>query len=84
MLTDTLPPDRLAGTLAALEFGVSAGAQIVRVHDVAPVAHYLRLRTALHGSGEVAMLGDRDDSRLKWIAPSARPSMTPRVVENVR
>jgi dihydropteroate synthase len=69
MLTDTLPQDRLAGTIAALEFGVSAGAQIVRVHDVAPVSQYLRLRAALHGDGEVAMLGHREDDRLKWIAP---------------
>jgi dihydropteroate synthase len=69
MLTDTLPQDRLAGTIAALEFGVSAGAQIVRVHDVAPVSQYLRLRAALHGNGEVTMLGDRKDDRLKWIAP---------------
>ena len=69
MLTDSLPEDRLAGTIAALEFGVNAGAQIVRVHDVAPVSQYLRLRAALHGNGEVAMLGNRDDDRLKWIAP---------------
>jgi dihydropteroate synthase len=69
MLTDTLPQERLAGTIAALEFGVAAGAQIVRVHDVAPVCQYLRTRAALHGSGEAAMLGDREDDRLKWIAP---------------
>lgn len=69
MLTDALPEDRLAGTIAALEFGVSAGAQIVRVHDVAEVSQYLRLRAALHGRGEVDMLGSRDDDRLKWIAP---------------
>jgi len=69
MLTDTLPQERLAGTIAALEFGVSAGAQIVRVHDVAPVSQYLRTRAALHGSGEAALLGDREDDRLKWIAP---------------
>ena len=69
MLTDALPEDRLAGTIAALEFGVSAGAQIVRVHDVAEVSQYLRLRAALHGQGQVDMLGRRDDERLKWIAP---------------
>jgi len=69
MLTDTLPEDRLAGTIAALEFGVSVGAQIVRVHDVAQVTQYLRLRRALHGDGEVELLGSRDDARLKWIAP---------------
>jgi dihydropteroate synthase len=69
MLTDALPEERLAGTIAALEFGVSAGAQIVRVHDVAQVSQYLRLRAALHGDGEVDMLGQRNDDRLKWIAP---------------
>jgi dihydropteroate synthase len=69
MLTDTLPQERLAGTIAALEFGVSLGAQIVRVHDVAQVSQYLRLRAALHGSGPVAMLGGPQDERLKWIAP---------------
>jgi len=69
MLADALPEDRLAGTIAALEFGVSAGARIVRVHDVAHVSQYLRLRAALHGDGEVDMLGRRDDERLKWIAP---------------
>jgi dihydropteroate synthase len=69
MLTDALPEARLAGTIAALEFGVSAGAQIVRVHDVAQVSQYLRLRAALRGDSEVDMLGRRDDDRLKWIAP---------------
>lgn len=69
MLSGALPEDRLAGTIAALEFGVSAGAQIVRVHDVAQVSQYLRLRRALHGDGEAEMLGQRDDDRLKWIAP---------------
>jgi dihydropteroate synthase len=71
MLTDALPEDRLAGTIAALEFGVSVGAQVVRVHDVAQVSQYLRLRAALHGDGEVDMLGKRDNDRLKWIAPKA-------------
>ncbi len=71
MLADALPEDRLAGTIAALEFGVSKGAQIVRVHDVAQVAQYLRTRAALHGEGEAQMLGRREDERLKWIAPKA-------------
>lgn len=69
MLADAPPEERLAGTIAALEFGVSAGAQIVRVHDVAEVVQYLRLRCALHGDGAATMLGRRDDERLKWIAP---------------
>ncbi len=69
MVANALPEERLAGTLAAVEFGVSAGAQIVRVHDVAQVSQYLRTRAALRGDGEVAMLGQREDDRLKWIAP---------------
>jgi len=69
MLTGALPEERLAGTIAALEFGVSAGAHIVRVHDVAEVTQYLRLRAALHGDGEVRLVGRPDDERLKWIAP---------------
>lgn len=69
MLADALPQERLAGTIAAIEFGVSAGAQIVRVHDVAHVSQYLRLRSALRGDGEVRMLGREDDDRLKWIEP---------------
>jgi dihydropteroate synthase len=69
VLADALPEERLAGTIAALEFGVSAGAQIVRVHDVAQVSQYLRLRTALRGDGAAEMLGRHDDERLKWIEP---------------
>jgi dihydropteroate synthase len=69
MLADALPEERLAGTIAALEFGVSAGAQIVRVHDVAQISQYLRLRAALRGDGAAEMLGHDDDDRLKWIEP---------------
>jgi dihydropteroate synthase len=69
VLADALPQERLAGTIAALEFGVSAGAQIVRVHDVAEVSQYLRLRAALRGDGAAEMLGRHDDERLKWIEP---------------
>jgi dihydropteroate synthase len=71
MLADAPPEERLAGTIAAIEFGVSAGAQIVRVHDVAQVSQYLRLRAALYGEGEAQMLGRSDDEQLKWIAPKA-------------
>jgi dihydropteroate synthase len=69
VLADALPEERLAGTIAALEFGVSAGAQIVRVHDVAQVSQYLRMRAALRGDGAAEMLGRPDDDRLKWIEP---------------
>ncbi|MGC9220666.1 MAG: dihydropteroate synthase [Solirubrobacteraceae bacterium] len=71
MIADALPEQRLAGTIAALEFGLRRGAHILRVHDVAHVAQYLRMRAALHGDSQPAMLGDRNDERLKWIAPKA-------------
>jgi dihydropteroate synthase len=69
MLTGAQPDERLAGTLAAIEFGVSAGAHIVRVHDVAHVAEFLRVRCALRGEGTAELDGDPDDETLKWLAP---------------
>ena len=52
-LTGRRPRRRLAGTLAAIEAGVQAGATILRVHDVAAVADYLRVRAALAGEVDV-------------------------------
>jgi dihydropteroate synthase len=52
-ITGRPPADRLAGTLAAIGFGIDAGASIVRVHDVAAVADYLAVRAALRGEREV-------------------------------
>ncbi len=52
-LTGRGPGDRLAGTLAATSFGVDAGAHVLRVHDVAPTAEFLRVRAALRGELEV-------------------------------
>jgi dihydropteroate synthase len=69
MITGKGPTDRLAGTLAAVEFGVNAGAHIVRVHDVAEVAEFLRLRFALHGDGDPQLRGDPDEQALKWLPP---------------
>jgi dihydropteroate synthase len=48
-LTDRPPRERLAGTLAALAYGVDAGAQIFRVHDVASATDFLKVRAALTG-----------------------------------
>ena len=47
------PRERLAGTLAAVGFGVDAGARYLRVHDVAAVADYLAVRAALRGERDV-------------------------------
>ncbi|HST33318.1 MAG TPA: dihydropteroate synthase [Solirubrobacteraceae bacterium] len=69
MLTGKRPEDRLAGTLAALEFGVTAGADIVRVHDVDVVAEFLRLRFSLYGVEEPEMKGSMDEEILKWLPP---------------
>lgn len=69
MLTGRQPTDRLAGTLAALRFGVSQGATIVRVHDVAAVVDFLRVNAALEGTEPPPLLGDPSDESLKWIKP---------------
>jgi dihydropteroate synthase len=48
-LTGRGPHERGAGTLAAIAHGVDAGAQILRVHDVAAAADFLTVRAALRG-----------------------------------
>jgi dihydropteroate synthase len=53
-LTGRPPRERLAGTLAALAHGVEAGARVLRVHDVAAAADFLRVRAALRGDVELA------------------------------
>ena len=52
-LTGRPPRERLGGTLAAVGAGVDAGASILRVHDVAAVADFLKVRAALRGDEEV-------------------------------
>ena len=52
-ITLRAPRARLAGTLAAIGYGVDAGAHVLRVHDVADVADYLAVRAALTGEAEV-------------------------------
>lgn len=51
-ITSRAPRARLAGTLAAIGYGVDAGAHVLRVHDVAQVADYLAVRDALRGQTE--------------------------------
>jgi dihydropteroate synthase len=53
-LTGRGPRERGAGTLAAVAYGVEAGAHILRVHDVAAVADYLAVRAALRGDRAMA------------------------------
>lgn len=49
-LTDRPPRERLAGTLAALAYGLDAGAHLFRVHDVAAARDFLTVRAALEGA----------------------------------
>jgi dihydropteroate synthase len=53
-LTGRPPRERLAGTLATVAYGVEAGAHVLRVHDVAAAADFLRVRAALRGDFELS------------------------------
>ncbi len=52
-ITGRSPRSRLAGTLAAVGYGVDAGAHLIRVHDVGAARDYLAVRAALRGELEV-------------------------------
>jgi dihydropteroate synthase len=52
-LTRRAPRERGAGTLAAIGFGVDAGAHVLRVHEVAAAADFLTVRAALRGELDV-------------------------------
>jgi dihydropteroate synthase len=67
-ITGRRPLDRIGGTLAALAHGLDNGAAILRVHDVAAVTDFLRVRAVLAGEEEVPDF-DASDERLKWERP---------------
>ncbi len=54
---DSGPADRLPGSLAALAAASSAGAAILRVHDVAESVRFLRLSRAIAGAAQPAAAG---------------------------
>jgi dihydropteroate synthase len=64
-ITGRGPRGRLAGTLAAVGFGVDAGVHVLRVHDVAEVADFLAVRAALRG-GRVVDAALRLSDELRW------------------
>jgi dihydropteroate synthase len=64
-ITARSPRERLAGTLAAIEQGVAAGAHVLRVHDVAEVADYLAVRAVLAGDEQLDPSSRLGDS-LRW------------------
>ena len=53
-ITGRGPRERLAGSLAAIAHGVDAGASVLRVHDVAAAADFLRVRAVLRGEIDLA------------------------------
>lgn len=52
-ITGRPPRERLAGTLAALAWGVEAGGDVFRVHDVGASADFLAVRAVLRGEREL-------------------------------
>jgi dihydropteroate synthase len=69
-ITGRPPKERLGGTLAAMSFGVDAGAHLLRIHDVGQAADFLAVRAALRGDLELApevRLGDA----LRWSQPAS-------------
>ena len=48
------PRERLAGTLAAIGYGVDAGAHVLRIHDVRETADFLAVRQVLAGERNLA------------------------------
>jgi dihydropteroate synthase len=52
-ITGRRPRERLAGTLAALAHGLDCGAQIFRLHEIAPAADFIAVRQALRGERAV-------------------------------
>ena len=64
-LTGRRPRERLAGTLAALAHGVDAGAQLLRIHDVAAARDFLTVSGALSGREEISA-ELRVPDRLRW------------------
>jgi dihydropteroate synthase len=68
-ITGRPPRERGAGTLAALAAGVDAGAEIVRLHDVAAARDFLEVRAV--------MRGDRVLRPLEGLTPERYPDGVP-------
>ena len=65
MITARRPRERLAGTLAAVGYGVDAGVHVLRVHDVEQTAEYLAVRAVLRGEAELDPAATLPDD-LRW------------------
>ncbi|MGH2877236.1 MAG: dihydropteroate synthase [Solirubrobacteraceae bacterium] len=71
-LTGRPPRARLAGTLAALAYGVDAGAHLLRLHDIADAADFLAVRAALAPDAQVDPALTLSDG-LRWAQPGSDP-----------
>jgi dihydropteroate synthase len=71
-LTSRPPRARLAGTLAAMAHGVAAGAHVLRMHDIAEAADFLKVRAALNGDAAVPRELRVSDA-LRWEQEDTRP-----------
>jgi dihydropteroate synthase len=69
MLTGKEPEDRLAGTLAAVNYGLICGVHMLRVHDVGAVTEFLHVRAALLGDDQPELKGNPAAHELKWLEP---------------
>jgi dihydropteroate synthase len=69
-LTGRRPSERLAGTLAAVGWAMTAGARLVRAHDVAATRDYLTVLRALRGELDVPP-ELRIDERIRRERPAA-------------
>ena len=76
-LTGRGPRERLAGTLAAIGYGVDAGAHVLRVHDVAQAADFLR-----GARGAARRAGGRSGARAGRRASGTRADRVPEVYES--
>lgn len=71
-ITGRGPRERLPGTLAAVGFGVRAGAHLLRVHDVQAVADFLAVTAVLQGDAELSADARLSDA-LRWAQGTSPP-----------
>jgi dihydropteroate synthase len=64
-ITHRSPRGRLAGTLAAVDAGVRAGAHLLRVHEVDAVVDFLAVRAVLAGERDLPADARLEDA-LRW------------------
>lgn len=71
-ITGRPPRERLAGTLAALAWGVEAGGHVFRLHDVAEATEFLAVRDVLAGRRELPRETRLDESLRRVDAGAVR------------